>query len=42
MNKKQLIELEEALERIENEKEDPNFYLTYMDDKIEMIKQAIE
>lgn len=35
-------ELTEALERIEKEKEDPDFYLTYTDDKIELIKQAIE
>jgi len=35
-------ELTEALERIEKEKEDPDFYLTYTDDKIEMIQQAIE
>ena len=35
-------ELTEALERIENEKEDPDFYLTYTDYKIEMMQQAIE
>jgi len=35
-------ELTEALERIEKEKEDPDFYLKYTDIKIDLMSKAIE
>lgn len=35
-------ELKEAIERIEKEKENPNFYNEYTDDRIKELENAIE
>lgn len=42
MNLEQEKELGEALKRIDNEKQDPNFYNHYTDDRIKQLENAIE